>query len=64
MNSKQAGVLVSVIVLLASIIGIAMAVNTFMVKKSALEQSNRDVEVAQAELDSAINDYNNYINTH
>jgi hypothetical protein len=41
-----------------------MAVNNFMAKKSALEQSNRDVEVAQAELDSAVRDYNNYVNSH
>jgi hypothetical protein len=64
MNQKQSGILLSVIVLVASLIGIAMAVNNFMAKKSALEQSNRDVEVAQAELDSAVRDYNNYVNSH
>lgn len=64
MNSKQAGILLSVVVLLASIIGIAMSVNNFMAKKSALDQSNIDVAEAKAAYNDAIRDYNNYVNTH
>ena len=43
MNQKQTGIFLSVIILVASLVGIAMAVNNFMVKQNALEESNRDV---------------------
>lgn len=64
MNQKQAGILLSLIVLVASMVGIAMAVNNFMVKQNALEESNRDVAAAQKDYNDAVREYNNYVQSH
>lgn len=64
MNQKQTGILLSVIVLVASLIGIAMAVNNFMAKQSVLEESNKEVAAAQADYNDAVREYNAYVNNH
>ena len=64
MNQKQTGILLSLIVLVASMVGIAMAVNNFMVKQNALEESNRDVAAAQKDYNDAVREYNDYVASH
>lgn len=64
MNQKQTGIFLSVVILVASIIGIAIAVNNVMVKQHAVEDANRDVAVAQQDYNDAVREYNDYVTSH
>jgi hypothetical protein len=64
MNQKQTGIFLSVIILIASMVGIAMAVNNLMVKQHAVEDSNREVALAQKDYNDAVAEYNSYVQSH
>ena len=62
--TKGQSIAISLIVLIASIVGIAMSVNGFLATQHKAEVAHEAAVQAQKDYDTALRDYNNALNSN